>query len=411
MMMIEKLVLGIRYCVTLGSAYQLVEMMEFVVLHLGRMTGLVKQDQLPAEVDVLLKKKERKKHDRWLIDLGQNYRAQVSTVLLFSIASEFGEQLGNGWHDILLIVGNLFLHQCLPLELETTDHFISKLVTIPRVLIPKAVEEPKKEVGLFSSFAQFLTLSSENEDFGDPQADQWEGYAIECIDHCSIKELIEETKFMTTTGCLSFLSHLVQLSTEKTNSDGDSKSNFTCSAVFYMEFIFWILLKNRDRIQSLWSGLEKYWSLVMTPSTPAVLIERCCINILKLLLRLTHVDAQSQVFGVLEKVHSLPTEMILMFGEHLVTGFLTVAKSDFHVLSRNGRCQVLFRVLSVTAAQPFASTVCFELMSMVVGGHPEAPLTSDYFGDIVDLLVSFSSGVYGTTAPRSSVTKITDSSK
>jgi brefeldin A-resistance guanine nucleotide exchange factor 1 len=78
-----------------------------------------------------------------------------------------------------------------------------------------------------------------------------------------------------------------------------------------------------------------------------------------------------------------------------MAGFLAVAKADMAILSKIPfRWTVLFRILSISATHPMASSYSFELTCLIVSGHPDSHVAADHFGDCVDLLLSFS-GVLG----------------
>jgi hypothetical protein len=109
------------------------------------------------------------------------------------------------------------------------------------------------------------------------------------------------------------------------------------------------------------------------------------------------------VFKPLELLSKLKTEAIHVFAEHLIEGFLTIAKTDITILSKHpSRWATLVRVLSISATHPVASFCSFELTCLIIS-HPESPVTADHFGECVDLLLSFSAGVFNTSNPRPSL--------
>jgi hypothetical protein len=98
----------------------------------------------------------------------------------------------------------------------------------------------------------------------------------------------------------------------------------------------------------------------------------------------------------LELLLSLKTESVYAFAEQLTAGFLAVTKTDMSLLSKQPyRWATLFRVLSISATHPAAATYSFELTCIIISDHPDSPLTAEHFGECVDLLLSFSSGVTG----------------
>jgi hypothetical protein len=120
----------------------------------------------------------------------------------------------------------------------------------------------------------------------------------------------------------------------------------------------------------------------------------------------------------LELLLKLNAEVINIFAEHIVSGFLVIAKTDMSILSKHAsRWATLFRILSISATHTFASNISFELTCLIISGHPDSPVTADHFGECVDLLLSFGSGILGApltinSTIRSSVSgAISDTSK
>lgn len=105
---------------------------------------------------------------------------------------------------------------------------------------------------------------------------------------------------------------------------------------------------------------------------------------------------------------SLKTETIYAFAEQLAAGFLAVTKTDMAIFSKHpSRWATLFRVLSTSATHPTAATYSFELTCLIISEHPDSPVTADHFGECVDLLLSFSSGVVDTIKHGTSPAKKT----
>jgi hypothetical protein len=64
---------------------------------------------------------------------------------------------------------------------------------------------------------------------------------------------------------------------------------FSQASIFYIEMLFKIVLRNRDRLKSLWPLVHSHLEIIVQHGVPAVLIERAVTNVLRLLLRLMHV--------------------------------------------------------------------------------------------------------------------------
>jgi brefeldin A-resistance guanine nucleotide exchange factor 1 len=106
---------------------------------------------------------------------------------------------------------------------------------------------------------------------------------------------------------------------------------------------------------------------------------------------------------------NLPSETVRIFSEQLMAGFLIIAKTDMSILSKDeSRWNILFRILSISSTHAVAAAYSFELTCLIISGHPDSPLTAEHFGECVDLLLSFSSGVVGSIHHLKNSTRLTN---
>lgn len=304
---LEKSLQSIQHLAFLAAHYKLSDLFDFIILSLVRMSGLAKSGRtIPSEIDVLKEvsadEQKKRKADIWSVDFGQSFKAQVSAVTLCNLLKDYAEISITGWGHLASILSNCFLHQILPLGLLTTDVFPAGKITVSRLVALSGSdsigESPKKEQGLFSSFAQFLSLSSEVEDdINDPQFIAGLNSAISAIEFCKFEELLDETRFMEETTVLKIMNAFISASREDAQADSSSLSGFSQSSAFFLENLFRIVLKNRDRLKALWPPLCSHLEQIMQPSSPVVLIERACVSIIKLLLRITHTVLPLLILG------------------------------------------------------------------------------------------------------------------
>lgn len=310
----EKALVAIQEAALIAVRYQLQEIFDFVIVSLLRISGLSKPSRsLPQELDLaaandINNEREKAKPDRWLIEFGQNYKFQVAAVLGFNLIKDFPDSPSSSWKSVVACLSNMFLHQSTPVGLLFSEHFCrGGKITTPRLLVTKPAnteESPRKEQGLFSSFAQFLSLGSSEyeEEQGNAQTIACQTMAMEAISNCAIDEFLEETGFMQESSVVkllnalieaSFIPQLPESSIDKNGVDNkeasSSSSVFTLQSVFLLEIMFKIVLRNRDRLSNIWTPVAAHLNNVMVESTPVVLLERATTNVLRLLLRLTHV--------------------------------------------------------------------------------------------------------------------------
>ncbi|KAI8903041.1 hypothetical protein EDD86DRAFT_250662 [Gorgonomyces haynaldii] len=334
---------------SIQKAYENDQIMDYIVLSLCRISMLGKEiSKLLPEEDVSQRSQETRidampqsikrkdaKTNRTLNDFGSSYRAQVSLVFLFNLASDYSNDIKEGWHQILLCISNLFLLQLLPTSLLTIET-PAGLLTLPR-LKTKQVEEPKKpqEQGIFfSTLSQFLSLAPADDDQYEYDEQFDEKRVIKCIESCHIEALFADSRYMEEETLDKILHACISLSLK---SDKTERFN---------------------RIQTLWPLVQEHLSLLFEGDVPFQLIERCVSGILRLMIRLIHSnDIHDHLFELLHRIEKHPD-----------------------------RWRLCVRLMNL--ASPLSAATSFELASIFVSDHPESILSVDTFAECVDILIS-----------------------
>jgi brefeldin A-resistance guanine nucleotide exchange factor 1 len=105
---LQKILDSLHYCSVLGAKYGKSEILDQIVLGLLRISGIsYKSKILPLEYDLTLSDEEILARrgdnvDKWAVDFGQNFRAQVAVVFVFDIVSEFADFLKESWPLVFL---------------------------------------------------------------------------------------------------------------------------------------------------------------------------------------------------------------------------------------------------------------------------------------------------------------------
>ncbi|KAJ3412584.1 GDP/GTP exchange factor for ARF [Chytridiales sp. JEL 0842] len=448
---LQKAVSGFHRCAMIASGFHLTDVVDSIISSLAKMTGLLKDSgRLPPERDLRSegsddKSKPAPKVDRWAVDFGRNYKSQVAAVLLFNLASEFGNSVGEGWKSIIHILSNLFLHGLLPISMLTADDFVYRAIKIPRIAPPAAKEKTsqsssrKDNVGLFMTLTQLLSLSTGSQDDDeelDPTPDEIdaERFTLECIAACRIEELFRDSRFLEERS----LKHLVSSITESsivplpglTNGPGsattiaqsrqvgntteeNSKVNGTAvevasssqnpshlkifkydpAAAFHLELILHITMQNRDRMKVLWPVVFTHIATMLkdppSPTKPISLLEKGVVVLVKLIIRLAHKeDMSSHVFEALDMLLAMSPELMNVVSEQLLAGFVLLVKTDPTIFTRYGKWESILHFLSSTSLHPEAAKYSFELACLVINDNGDPPVT-DNFGECVDLLISY----------------------
>ncbi|KAJ1334409.1 hypothetical protein BSLG_007564 [Batrachochytrium salamandrivorans] len=340
-MSLQKAIAGVQHCAVLASHYGLTNVFDYIIISLLRMTGLNKQSNvLPLEHDI-----------NALHMLYDNPAQEASTMSS---------------------------------ELDATS---------------------------FRRYQRLRRPDRCDDDFEiHPDDVVYERMAYECITSCRIEDLIADTRFLEEATLTNLVSTLIDSCyVEPTKFEGahsalDSthvagngspahERGFSQSCVFQLELLLNITLRNRDRIQILWPLITAHLSDVFAnaSSAPPAFLEHAVSCLLRLLLRLLHVEEiQVEIFALLDKVSKLSVDLLNVMSESLIAGLLAVIMTDISIVAKHqSRWLTVLHVLSATSSHPGAAPFGFEAACLLVSNHPDSPVTADNFGECVDLLISF----------------------
>ncbi|KAJ3392024.1 GDP/GTP exchange factor for ARF [Entophlyctis sp. JEL0112] len=435
---LQKAVVGYQRCAAIANLYRMTDVLDNIIISLSKTTGLLKDHRkfpLESKVNESTGLPGKVTVDQWSVEFGRNYKSQVAAVLMFNLASEYGNSLRNGWKNVVSILGNLFLHSLLPKSILNSDNFIRRNVPIPRLKSAEVSSPPKKESsqgsGLFFSLTQLLSLGSTDEEEQPPTAEELEAekLATACIASCRIEELFLDTRFLEEASLKHFASVLVEacetmpklakqssqtaifsgaeenfsekskLLTVESSAQIERKTGkYSVAAAFYLEMIVNVTFHNRDRLKVVWPAVFELISGILgsEPEHPT-LMERSVVGLLRLLIRMVHKeDMFPQVVESLDILSSMSEQALTHVAEQLLAGFLQLIKTDPNLIIRYSKWNSVKRLLNTSSLHPEASRFGLEVVFILVNEGPSSPVNADNFGDCVELLLGFanSAGVF-----------------
>ncbi|KAJ1558773.1 GDP/GTP exchange factor for ARF [Nowakowskiella sp. JEL0078] len=346
---LKKAIIGFHHCAVIATHYNLNTVFDNVVISLSKITGLLRSDgPIPPERMPVMNggrleeafDKRVIKVDRWAVEFGRNYKAQTAAVLMFSLASEFGNYLRSGWKNILDCIRNLFLHSLLPLTMLEAEVFVQSVTMIPRIPQTKSRtcdhQQQRKETGLLSTITQFLSLSGpfllDEEVASEPTSEELdcERHTLDCVRACRLEDLFNDSRFLEEEALKTLATSIVKASF----TDPETTTTYNEAAVFFLDLLTDQTLQNRDRLFSILPiTLPHLHHILHNPTTPLLLLSRATTDILRLVARLSHQDeAVLDLFACLDGMADFS-----VIAESLMTGLRAIVRDGPSVVVRSGR--------------------------------------------------------------------------
>lgn len=193
--MLQRVVAGFQQCATLASRFNLPEVFDQVIMALARITDLTQLPSAETNFPTIVAEGQTLTISPLSIRFGKNFKAQLATVVLFTIANTDGRTMRQGWLCIFEIIQSLFAHSILPAEVLVLPDFTNVgTIALRPPKTPSPAPERRADVGLLSTLSSYLLSPYVGPQDGigrDITNDDIESTlcAIDCLASCHISEL------------------------------------------------------------------------------------------------------------------------------------------------------------------------------------------------------------------------------
>lgn len=318
-----------------------------------------------------------------LLAFGDDTKARMATVTVFTIANRFGDYIRTGWRNILDCILRLHKLGLLPARVASdaaedpdlaNDSMHGKpLSGAPSISHIPVVGTPRRSSGLMGRFSQLLSLDTD-EPRSQPTEQQLAAHqrTVQTIQKCHIDSIFTESKFLQAESLLQLARALIWAAGRP--QKGSSSPEDEDTAVFCLELLIAITLNNRDRIMLLWQGVyEHIAGIVQSTVMPCALVEKAVFGLLRICQRLLPYkeNLADELLRSLQLILKLDARVADAYCEHITQEVMRLVKANAgHIKSPMG-WRTVSSLLSITARHPEASECGFEALSFIMsdGAH------------------------------------------
>ncbi|KAK9055170.1 hypothetical protein SSX86_026254 [Deinandra increscens subsp. villosa] len=313
-----------------------------------------------------------------VLAFGDDAKARMATITVFTIANRYGDFIRAGWRNILDCILKLHKLGLLPARVASDAADDSELSSEPGHGKPltnslsnahmPAVSTPRRSSGLMGRFSQLLSLDTEEPRL-QPTEQQLAAHqrTLQTIQKCHIDSIFTESKFLQADSLLHLARALIWAAgrPQKGNSSPEDED----TAVFCLELLIAITLNNRDRIVILWQGVyEHIASIVQTTVMPCALVEKAVFGLLRICQRLLPYkeNLADDLLRSLQLVLKLDARVADAYCEQITQEVSRLVKANAsHIRSQMG-WKTITSLLSITARYPEASEVGFDALLFIM---------------------------------------------
>ncbi|OXG34789.1 Sec7 domain-containing protein [Cryptococcus neoformans Bt120] len=439
---IQKAITGFRQVASLASHYHLPDVFDTIVQSLSSATGLLDDTEEGYQMSnypVVEKEGQSLTVSPLSIKFGQSYRAQLATVVLFTIANGNGSAICEGWHQVFEMFQTLFLHSLLPARMLQMEDFLAGTSTIPmKTAVPHAQLDRRPEGGLLSTLSSYLlspygtgsegvVVETSEEDVENTLV------AVDCLSSCKLEELYAEILNLPVDALIPALRAIRALAESRTTDKLKSRSvqrgetgspvissrfegqlPYDPACVFHLEMMVSLASRNKQNIAETWPIIFEYISELLSSaqSYSVLLIERAVVGLLRLCLVVSEQpELRDQLYIALDVLRSLPSTVLNAVSEQLMAGVALVLEKDATVIKSQTEWNLVIALFRATVAHPEASKVTLAIVQKMAASAKQQEgedvkdgkgtgLTVDNYGGVVALLDEFATQAGAAAAGR-----------
>ncbi|OAY59447.1 ARF guanine-nucleotide exchange factor GNOM [Manihot esculenta] len=318
-----------------------------------------------------------------VLAFGDDPKARMATVTVFTIANRYGDYIRTGWRNILDCILRLHKLGLLPARVASDAADESEVSADPGHGKPisnslssahvQSMGTPRRSSGLMGRFSQLLSLDTE-EPRSQPTEQQLAAHqrTLQTIQKCHVDSIFTESKFLQAESLLQLARALIWAAgrPQKGNSSPEDED----TAVFCLELLIAITLNNRDRIVLLWQGVyEHIANIVQSTVMPCALVEKAVFGLLRICQRLLPYkeNLADELLRSLQLVLKLDARVADAYCEQITQEVSRLVKANAtHIRSLMG-WRTITSLLSITARHPEASEAGFDALLFIMsdGAH------------------------------------------
>jgi len=208
-----------KICAAIASFHELCEAFDSIVISLSKFSTLITESGQSGKATSQTTSNRSQgsslnpalQNQRKLVNFGRNLKAQYATLSVFQMTLEHGDYLREGWRNIIESI--VAINEMDPSELQDENALEMSLKRTSRSTEKKGTNAPPSSAS--SSILSVFGIgggwfsASEKEPEISPELVEAENHAKSCIQRCSIKRIIQSSKFVFSFSLSLFLKSIL----------------------------------------------------------------------------------------------------------------------------------------------------------------------------------------------------------
>lgn len=334
---VTRLMSTIDKCTNICLYYDLPEVVDKLIFLLSDLTTIASETENPHENEDNVREEipitQIKLEDRedpivvseLAVWFGKDFKAQISTVVLFRLMKKADFKVTGSWIEIIKIIIKLF-ENCLIDPNFFTDFQTSFKLPPLNMAKPKYIINRLnllKDSGIFSTFSSFLKGYSDSPPEPTEQEVESTLSTVDCINSLNISTIFEA---LLSSDCQNIKIFVSQILTEFPQQSEDNKRVFETELLFLAEATTALSLQAND-VQCLELIVEKLFVYLDSGSLSKKCYFRLSSYVLILMMHCS-TKFESALEKFFKKLNTIEKEMVAIHGSVLLIPIISLPKKD-----------------------------------------------------------------------------------
>eukprot|EP00898_Chlorokybus_atmophyticus_P000253 jgi/Chlat1/1228/Chrsp115S01684 len=339
------------------------------------------------------------------VAFGNDTKARMAAVTVFSIANKCGDYIRAGWRNILDCILRLHKLGLLPsrvIEQSDTDAPTTTGTDTPPHVSNGGTGTPvsassRRSSSSLSKLIGFWSFDPSSSGRDGPTEAEVEALqrTVRCIEACRIDDIFSESKFLKAESLAQLAKALIWAS-GRSYKAGQASQDDEDTAVFCLDLLIAITLHNRDRILLLWPLVsDRLAGIIACAQAPGPLVEKAVFDLLKVCQRLLPYKAviADELLRSLQLILKLDAKVADAYAERITAEVLELVRRDVTYIKSPLGWRTVCALLAMTAHHPDAAELGFEALTFLMadGAH----ITPSNFMPCLEAGLAFAEGRLG----------------
>uniref|UniRef100_A0ABD2VR02 SEC7 domain-containing protein n=1 Tax=Trichogramma kaykai TaxID=54128 RepID=A0ABD2VR02_9HYME len=311
-------------CAAISAHYGMTSDLDTLIVSLCKFTGLAAVGQ----------------PDQIVLKLGGSGSCQLATRTLFKITHLHGDALRASWKNIVDCLQILYKAKLLPKSLTHGADFLDPSGKVS-LIVESAPKPAPVEQGILSSLYSYI--ASDTSRTPHPAEAVAKKRANDCIAHCYLKEIIEESKLLQLDSLQSLVTALMSANPA---DEGTS--------VFLLEQLIELTIENCDRASIIYPMIQPHLESLVTASArenQPHLLERATVGMLRLGTKLLLAEDFARILlQPLAPLTHLPSASVSPLARQISYGLFELLKIGAANIHSTEDWKVVFNLLECAGA-------------------------------------------------------------